>query len=86
MLKIKIMLIVEILLTIFAWRNGWKWLGLLPLGLAFGIGLIIGSSGMDPSDIAQLWWIDVLAIIVLIVLVIKKGPKWEEPTEDTKTN
>ena len=80
------MLIVEILLSIFAWRNGWKWLGLLPLGITFGIGLILGASGMDPNDMGQLWWIDALAIVALVVMLVKKGPKWEEPTKNSKTN
>jgi len=80
------MLIVEILMTIFAWRNGWKWLGLIPLGTAFGIGLILGASGMDPSDMGQLLWIDGLAVIALVVMLVKKGPKWEEPTKNSKTD
>ncbi|HUU87927.1 MAG TPA: hypothetical protein VMX17_09250 [Candidatus Glassbacteria bacterium] len=77
------MLIVEILLTFFAYRNGWKWLGLLPLGIAFGIGLILGASGMDPSDLGNLIWIDVLAIIALVVMLIKKGPNAKKTTDDT---
>ena len=66
------MLIVEIVLTIVAWNRGWKWLALIPLGMAFGIGLIAGASGATASDLESLLVIDVIAIIALIVMIIKE--------------
>jgi hypothetical protein len=68
------LLIAEIILTIFAWRKGWKGLALIPLGVAFGLGLILGLNGVAPDDLASLIWVDVLAIIALIVMTVK-GPK-----------
>ena len=68
------LLIAEIILTIFAWRKGWKGLALIPLGVAFGLGLILGLNGVAPYDLASLIWVDVLAIIALIVMTVK-GPK-----------
>jgi hypothetical protein len=29
------MIIIEILLTIFAWRKGWRWFSLIPIATAF---------------------------------------------------
>jgi hypothetical protein len=70
------LVIAEIILTIFAWRNGWKWWALLPVGIAFFIGLIAGANmaavGGDISDMGGLIVVDILAIIALIVMVSKK--------------
>jgi hypothetical protein len=76
------MLIIEIILTIFAWRKGWRWLALIPMGLAlligFIIGLSIGASGGSVADLSGgAILIDVAAIIALIVMVAK-GPKAKE--------
>lgn len=70
------MIIIEIILTIFAWRNGWKWLSLIPMGSAiligFFIGLGAGMSGGDSSSLVGLFMFDIAAIIALIVMVSKK--------------
>jgi uncharacterized membrane protein YfcA len=73
------MLIIEIILTVLVWRKGWKWLSLIPLGVAFLIGLIIGASG---ASINSAIIFDVLAIIALIIMLVK-SPK-ETPKETTK--
>ena len=65
--------IIEIILTIFAWRNGWKWLSLIPIGVAFTLAFILGISGQADTNI---YWLDVMAIIALIVMIInKRKPK-----------
>ena len=69
------LLIAEIILTVFAWRNGWKWLALLPVGIAFIIGLIIGASGV--TDLSGVIFIDIIAVIALIIMV-SKSKKPEE--------
>jgi len=79
------MLIIEIILTIFAWRKGWKWLALLPIGLAlligFSIGIGIGASGGSVADVSGgAVLIDIAAIIALIVMLVK-GPKSKEQNE-----
>jgi hypothetical protein len=81
------MLIIEIILTIFAWRNGWKWLSLLPIGIALLIGISvgfgIGVAGGNPNvSLPGLSLIDIAAIIVLIVMVSKK-PKSAVKTDET---
>jgi len=65
------LLIAEIILTIFAWRKGWKWLALLPLAIAFTIGMIIGfTSGID-GNLGVAAALDIAAIIALIVMIAK---------------
>ena len=70
------MLIIEAILTIFAWRNGWKWYSLIPIAVAFGLGFILGMlitlSGGNVGN--GLWGIilDVGAIAALIVMACKK--------------
>jgi hypothetical protein len=66
--------ILEIILTIFAWRNGWKWLSIIPVCTGFVLGFLLGLSGIAPL---QAIWLDVIAIIVLIIMCIKKPNKIE---------
>jgi uncharacterized membrane protein YfcA len=80
------MLILEIILTIFAWRKGWRWLALLPMGIAllvgFSIGIGIGANGGDPSSVGfGAVFIDIIAIIALIIMVATK-PKSAEVKEN----
>ena len=80
------MLIIEIILTIVAWGRGWKWLAILPLGLAFGVGLIAGASGATMNDLESLIWVDILAIIALVVMSIVKKPGTQTETpKDSET-
>ena len=76
------MLIIEIILTIFAWRKGWNWLALIPVGVAFCIGLIIGASGTPVTDVMSVIIWDILAIIALVVMVSVNPPgkKIDPPT------
>lgn len=70
------LLLLEIGLTIAAWRRGWKAKALLPLvigaGSAFLIGFIMGMSGIseDGAIVAGLLF-DLACIATLITMVIK---------------
>jgi len=84
------LLIAEILLTIFAWRKGWKWYALIPLcatvliGLLIGVG--IGASGGTTQDAFGIGVVlDIIAVVVLIGMV-SKGPKLPENTTETTKN
>ena len=78
--------IIEIILTIFAWRNGWKWRSLIPIGIAFALAFIvgvgIGASGGDPTTAGWTAIFDVCAIIALIVMVARK-PAAQNPIDTT---
>jgi uncharacterized membrane protein YfcA len=85
------MLIIEIILTIFAWRKGWKWLSLIPLGAALLLGLLmgffVGASGGDLNAAKGLAiFLDLLAIVALIVMVSKKPASAmnSTPTQENK--
>lgn len=73
------MLIIEIILTIFVWRKGWKWLSLLPVGvaslIAFSFGFLIAASGGDVANIESgLIFFDIIAIVALIIM-LTNSPK-----------
>ena len=69
--------IIEIVLTIIAWRKGWKWISIFPMTTAVIIGTIIGFNNPDsyvnhPFDLI---WIDGIAIIILIFMCFKEPSK-----------
>jgi hypothetical protein len=70
------LLIVEIILAIFAWRKGWRWYSLIPMVVALVFGFFLGAgiaaSGGNVDSIRGLGVIiDILATIILIVMNIK---------------
>lgn len=76
------LLIAEIVLTIFAWRKGWKWFALIPLVgvlcLGFLLGMAVGASGGSVESVTGFSVVlDIMAVIVLIILNVK-GPKSTE--------
>ena len=84
------MLIIEIILTIFVWRKGWKWWALLPVGLAlligFCIGLGVGASGGSAADVGGgVILIDLAAIIALIVMLVKSPKAKEQLKKEEET-
>lgn len=72
------LLILQIILTVAAWRKGWRWRALIPgaLGLAFGffIGLGIGSSGGSIEDANALFLLMDLAVTVALVVLAIRTP------------
>jgi hypothetical protein len=52
------MLIFEIILTVIAWRRGWGARALIPMGVVFGVGALIGVgvavSGGTPEDVTAI--------------------------------
>lgn len=75
-------LILEIILTIVAWKRGWKWLSLLPIGIGLLIGFLIGmgmanSSGSEISTVGLI--LDLIIVAILAVMcIVKKNPKESE--------
>jgi hypothetical protein len=75
------LLILEIMLTVTAWRKGYKGFALLPVGLALLAGFSIGANNPG-ADIFSVIWIDILAIIVLgIMIAVAKESETDEVKE-----
>ena len=46
------LMIIEILLTARAWKRGWRYWALLPMGLCFSTGLLAGMF-LSPAEISN---------------------------------
>ena len=69
-------LIIEIVLTIAAWRKGWRWYALIPLAITgsigFSAGFVIGAFGGTVMGFLPYFiLLDLACIAVLIVMVAK---------------
>ncbi len=80
------MLLLEIILTVMAWKRGYKAWALIPLACALFIGLMIGASDpelAESDDWLSLIWIDVLAIAALGLMIANaKKPVETETMEE----
>ena len=76
------MLFLEIMLTIAAWRRGYKGFALIPVGLALLVGFLIGLNNPEMAtsdDILSFIWIDILAVVVLgVMIILGKNPEEDE--------
>ncbi len=76
-----LLLIVEILLVVAAWRNGWAARALLPilgeLVLAFLMGVVIGASGGSTTSARGLGVLLDLAVIAVLAVMARKAPRAE---------
>jgi len=70
------LLVLEIILTIEAWRRGWKGWALLPLGgfflLAFIVGFIMGAAGASEDSVFGMGLVFDLACIGVLIGMIAK--------------
>lgn len=62
--------IVQIVLTFFAWKNGWKWKALIPMVSLFIIGFMFGLFGLN---IKLIMILDIIGTIALILMVVHKN-------------
>lgn len=68
-------LIAQVLLTVQAWRKGWKGWALLPMGVALLLGLLLGSVTDDVERLVVPGLIgDLLSLAALIGLSMR-GPQ-----------
>jgi hypothetical protein len=75
------LLVLEIMLTMTAWRKGYKGYALIPVGLVFLTGVLIGLSNPG-ADALSVIWIDILAIVVLSVMIaVAKTPADKDAKE-----
>jgi hypothetical protein len=72
------LLVLEIMLTLTAWRKGYKGFALLPLSIAILIGLAIGSENPG-ADVFSYVWLDIMAIVILgAMIALAKKPVDDE--------
>lgn len=65
-------MLLQILLTVFACIRGWKLVSLIPISIAYLLGILILLTGIDNS-ISLVF--DILTIIILIIMCIIKPKK-----------
>ncbi len=68
-------MIIEIVLTVIAWRRGWKWWALIPLGaavsIAFSVGFVIGMLGGSAGPVMPFFMLlDIGCLLALIILIV----------------
>lgn len=70
------LLIIEIMLTVAAWKKGWRGWALLPVAICFAtaflLGAAAGANGTSPDDFVGIGLVlDVLLVVVLGVMIAK---------------
>jgi hypothetical protein len=83
------LLYLEIILTIAAWRRGFRMLALLPMGFAFLTGCMIGASSPELANgdnVFNFIWIDIISIIILGIMVAAGNEKTTEPKTEENPN
>lgn len=83
------LLIIEILLAVSAWRKGWHAAALIPIVVgflvAFFVGAIIGESGIDTGAALIFGLLVDVGIIVTLAIMIAKAPhQVNEKTESAE--
>ena len=77
-----LMLIIELWLTVAAWRKGWRGYALLPVAFAFVTGLFIGmgagANGRTLADIMPLAVVLDLVCIGVLIRMAVRGPQSAE--------
>jgi hypothetical protein len=71
------LLVLEIVLTVWAWRKGWKAWSLLPLGIVAGVGFIIGFMGVNLDQIGVIGTLFDLSAITALIVIVAKGRQVE---------
>lgn len=70
------LLIVEIMLTVAAWKKGWRGWALLPVAVCFAtaflLGAAAGANGASPDDFVGVGLVlDILLVIALGVMIAR---------------
>ena len=73
------MLLIEVILTIVAWRKGWRWRVLVPWGVALGasllLGMAVGASGGSVEDVSGLAVLLELGFVGWLVAMAVRAPR-----------
>ena len=70
------LLIAEIVLTVLAWRKGWRARALLPVGITFPTALVVGllitlAGGPEHAPVLVGMLLDVVCVVVLIAMLVR---------------
>jgi uncharacterized integral membrane protein len=71
--------VLEIILTISAWKRGWRWRALLPLALgcvaAFLVGAAAGANGGSVEDVLPIAVLLELAVVGSLIAMVARSPR-----------
>ena len=73
-------MLIELVLTIFAWRKGWGPIALLPLAIGVTLGVLFSGIG---NSIAPAVMADVLIYATLITMIVVGHKKTAAPATST---
>ena len=72
------MILIEIALTIAAWKRGWRWRALLPMVFAlvagFLIGIAVGASGGTIEQAAPAAVVAELGVVAVLIYMVARKP------------
>jgi hypothetical protein len=69
------LLIAQILLTVQAWRKGWRAWALLPVGMDLLIGMLIGIAVEDVNQALVPCFISGLISLGVLIALVVKAPR-----------
>lgn len=71
--------VLEIILTISAWKKGWRWRALLPLALgcvaAFLVGAAAGANGGSVENVLPIAVLLELGVIGSLIAMVARAPR-----------
>jgi hypothetical protein len=82
------LLIIEIILTVAAWRKGWKAWALLPVGIAMTVGFITGIAisvdGGSIDDVVGFLLVSELIVLGSLIVMAVRAPRHVKKLEEIK--
>jgi len=71
--------VLEIILTISAWKRGWRWRALLPLAVgcaaAFLVGAAVGAGGGSVEDALPIAVLLELGVVGSLITLVARAPR-----------
>jgi uncharacterized membrane protein YfcA len=71
--------VLEIILTISAWKRGWRWRALLPLAIGcvagFLVGAAVGAGGGSVDDVLPIAVLMELAVVGSLIAMVARAPQ-----------
>ena len=81
-------LILEIVLTVMAWRRGWKGWALVPMAVALFVGFLWGAvAAASGGSMQDIWGASLLVDLALIgtLIAMVAHPRTEEPRIEARS-